>query len=43
MAYSNASLCALCGFIIAAVTNFYGVSAEKSKYVFYSNIFILFC
>ncbi|XP_037610735.1 tumor necrosis factor receptor superfamily member 12A [Sebastes umbrosus] len=31
MAYSNASLCALCGFIIAAVTNFYGVSAQKSQ------------
>lgn len=28
---SNA-LCALCGLIVAAVANFYGVSAQKSKW-----------
>lgn len=28
---SNA-LCALCGLIVAAVVNFYGVSAQKSKW-----------
>ncbi|XP_034564669.1 tumor necrosis factor receptor superfamily member 12A [Notolabrus celidotus] len=28
---SSNTLCALCGLIIAAVTNFYGVSAQKSS------------
>lgn len=31
---SNA-LCALCGLIVAAVVNFYGVSAQKSKWNFF--------